>query len=254
MPAIRLVTLFVAALIALGCQEGQSRLEPVPTWEDLGACMATEQTENAANADFANGLTVPEVGDSFNTTCGTVLPPLFQQVGDRFQALQRGIPGGGTSVTVRLPLIALYNTSDRFQGSPGANRWLYSQGDITSAGALLFSFPSNLPKNFGKIDSVVATLKGDSHSALPATKPTLTLYRNGRTVGGTGDVTATSVGTQTDAAATFGAYDLVHTITIAALNHTILTDSDYFVKFTGEASTNAQLGLILYSIDIVLTP
>jgi hypothetical protein len=255
MPGIRALTLFVSALIALGCQQGQSKLESYPrTWESEGYCVAAEQTEDAANADFANGLIAPETGDGFNATCNATLPALFQQVGDREQALARVTPGAGTSVTVRVPLVALYNTSDRFTGSPGQNRWLYSQGDIASAGALLFSFPSNLPKSHGKIASVTAVLKGDSHSALPATKPTLTLYRNGRAAGGTGDVTATSVGTQTDAAASAGAYDVVHTITIAALNHTLVADNDYFIKFTGEASTNAQLGLILYAIDIEMTP
>lgn len=254
MPVIRLFALLATALIALGCQDGQSKLEHSRSWEDEGFCVATEQTENAANADFENGLTVAEVGDSFNATCGTVLPALFQQVGDRFQALQRAVPGAGTSVTVRVPLIALYNTSDRFTGSPGQNRWLYSQGDITSAGALLFAVPSSLPVGFGKIDSVVARVMGTGHSALPATKPTLTLYRNGRAAGGTGDVTATSVGTQADTAASAGAYDVIHTITISGLAHSVLADNDYFIKFTGEASTNASPGLALYSIDLVVTP
>src|SRR5688500_7729691 len=141
MPRV-LAWLFLAlTIVVAGCQGRSATEQPPTTWEDLGACMATEQTENAANADFANGLTVPETSDSFNDTCNTVLPALFQQSGDRFQAIARNVPGAPAALTLEVPMAAAQAISGWAMQS--GMRWQQTSvgSSPTVAATLIMSIP-----------------------------------------------------------------------------------------------------------------
>jgi hypothetical protein len=218
--------------------------------------MATEQTEDATNADFANGLTVPEVGDSFNTTCGTVLPPLFQQVGDRFQALQRVTPGAGPSVSIKVPLDApTFNSLTRFAQtnngvSPYVNYW--QQSSVVSTGQLNFDLAGVIPQA-GTIQSIKATLRAASHVGLPATMPKLTLWSFARNVGSTWPPAGTSIATVTDSAS-LANYQLVHEISVGSIAHAIDPANEYILVFAGEYNTNAVVGTALIALDVEIVP
>lgn len=90
---------------------------------------------------------------------------------------------------------------------------------------------------------------GGSHSALPATLPTATLYRRSQTVG-----TASTVGAAvTDNPGTFGNYDTRHALaatynlhdgsgdewTWTGINELVDSNAHYWVVITGEANANS---------------
>jgi hypothetical protein len=148
---------------------------------------------------------------------------------------------------VAVPLLPTQNSSSRFS-LVHANTSIayYSQTDTTSAGRLGFPGPS-LPIG-RRITQVVAWCMNASSSALPATMPTLTLYRS--------DIAAftdSTIGTLTDPTATLAAYKLIHTITLN-VNELIQEAHQYAIAFTGEASTNAVPGLALWALRVRCSP
>lgn len=202
--------------------------------------MSHALTEVAADADFGTGPGVPDPGDDFTDSCALVLQTI-QELADRTQALRKmlGMSAGG-EVEIAVPLSASFNLSSRWTLSGGSTQLYYLQTNVTDAGALWF--PLALPVG-AKLISVTTRLAGGApftspytHSGLPATKPTVTVIRQT-------DGTGTTVATATDGAANVGAYDAFHGITVTA-NHTVVSAAHYFVKVTGEASTNSNASVL----------
>lgn len=212
--------------------------------------MATEQTENAANADFANGLTVPETGDDYDAVCNATLPQLFQQVGDRFQALRNAQPGLAATATIWVPMAATVNVNSRFTAIANFNGTLgYSQTSVTDGGSLVFPVAGILPR-VGQITSIRAYWSGNGvHSGEPATKPDLTLFRAASTF-----AAETNVASVTDPYGSDGVYDAVHQIAATGLSHVIDPAYTYHVRFRGETGANSATGSILYGIQITVAP
>lgn len=222
--------------------------------------MATEQTENATNADFANGLTVPEVGDSYNAVCGTTLPAALQQIGDRFQALARVTPGTQDDVTIELPVSSgapisnwTFGNNGNVSGSSGGFSW--AQDNVSSARIILFSIPVP-PK--ATIKAFAARLRGNVglgtlHAGLPGTMPVLSLVRSPSDGGAF--VTVDSV---TDTSASAAVYDAAHTVskTIAS-PHAVQASQAYYVRLAGEAGTNSaanHLGVFGLTVTFGVDP
>jgi hypothetical protein len=207
--------------------------------------MAIEQTENAANANFEDGLTVPETGDSFNNTCNAVLPALFQQEGDRFQAIARNVPGTKDGVVFEIPMSTAveiagatvwnFGNNGNVSGSSGGYSW--AQTSVAGAAAIMFSVPVP-PK--ATIKAFAVRLRGNVgsgtlHAGLPATMPVLSLVRS--PADGSAFVT---VDTVTDTSATAAIYDAAHTLskTIAS-PHAVVASQAYYIRFTGETGANS---------------
>jgi hypothetical protein len=210
--------------------------------------MAIEQTENAANANFEDGLTVPETGDSFNNTCNAILPALLQQAGDRFQAVARNLPGTKDGVVVEVPMSSGIGLTDHWtfgnngnvSGSSGGFSW--TQNNVASPRVILFSIPVP-PK--ATIKAFAARLRGNVgigtlHAGLPGTMPVLSLVRSPSDGGAF--VTVDSV---TDASASAAIYDAAHTLsrTIAS-PHAILASEAYYLRFAGEGGANAVVNYL----------
>jgi hypothetical protein len=137
----------------------------------------------------------------------------------------------------------------RFSWS-GSAQW---QGDVTTAGRMDVYLP--LPKGAVTITGVVVAVDGNgagaSHSALPATMPTVELIR--QPLGGGAPVSVS--GPQVDTSGTFGAYDTAHVISIGAIGHTIVADNAYYLKITGEAGANSVAGaLAVYGGYVTVAP
>jgi hypothetical protein len=115
-----------------------------------------------------------------------------------------------------------------------------------------FAFSLMLPP-LGKLSEVRAIVSGAAgHAALAAVMPQLSVRRAVCTLAAA-DITADSLGSQTDSSATFADYELNHEIAVTGLNHTISTASSYFVRITGETGANSVSGLKLGKIYCVLT-
>jgi hypothetical protein len=242
MPVVRLFAILVTVLIALGCQDGQSKLEPFRSWEDEGFCVATEQTENAANADFETGLTVPETSDSFNNTCNATLPALFQQQGDRIQAIARNLPGTKDGIVLEVPMAGFpltahwtFGNNGNVSGSSGGFSW--AQTNVASPRVILFPVP--IPPK-ATIKAFSARLRGNVgagtlHAGLPGTMPVLSLVRSPSD--GSAFVTVDSV---TDTSASAAVYDAAHTLskTIAS-PHAVQATQAYYLRLAGEGGANA---------------
>lgn len=128
--------------------------------------------------------------------------------------------------------------------SAGALRFAWNgvgqnQIDVTSAGRLDFDLP--LPKGATTIQGIVLILQGGAggaHTALPATLPTLELYRFPEAGGAPVSVS----GPHADLSATFAAYDAAHVISASALAHAIVAQNRYIMKVTGETGAGSGAG------------
>jgi hypothetical protein len=156
------------------------------------------------------------------------------------------IPGRSSSYRLEVPL--------RPSGEIPAD-WTWSDSGWWAHDATTnnnFAFSLMLPP-LGKLSEVRAIVSGAAgHGALPATMPALSVRRAICTLAAA-DITADSLGSQTDSSATFADYELNHEIAVTGLNHTISTVSSYFVRITGEAGANSVSGLKLGKIYCVLT-
>jgi hypothetical protein len=172
-----------------------------------------------------------------------------QALANRTAWLREGMPGKAVAVESDVPIAAPVATTN-FISVNSASHFYYQQDSVSGAGNLYF-LVSNLPK-FGKIDVVKVFCAGSGHSSLPATKPMWELYRTPRAVGSAYPQSATQVSTATDTSGNVATYDASHDIQATGINHTILTDNDYLLKFFGETGANSQIGLNVFAVVIGL--
>ncbi len=106
-----------------------------------------------------------------------------------------------------------------------------------------------------KITTVDAYFQSGGATALPTTQPTYTFTKQAFTLGSdpwTDTSSDTLLGTGTGAAASFGAYAVVHKISITGLSHTVLEDAAYHIRFTGDTNdANTGTG-VLWGINITV--
>ncbi len=211
--------------------------------------MSTVITETAANADFATGLTIPDSGED-PSVWSLILEQQIQKIGDRTQAL-RILAGANTSGQIErsLPLTIGWQESgsEQFALTLSSNHLYWVNDDIT--GSIGLHFPIDVPVGI-KLVSIKARLDGGaftgtSHASNPNTMPALTLLRQT-------DGVDTSVGTQSDTSVNAAAYDVAHDVTLT-VNHTILTNTHYFLKLTGESGgTAANNKLTVLGLSMLL--
>lgn len=201
-------------------------------------------TEDATNANHSVGLTEPDNGET--GTWWGVKEASLQQVADRTQALFQGsLSGDGANTkTLSVRLDATFNSDDRFVAVDSSAHQYYQQTDITSAGKLVFPMDP-LPPG-ATIVSVTMRLAGSTHGALPATMPTISVIE-------VEDQTDTQLATATDASANVAAYDEFHSVEVA-VGVEIAPMKYYYIRVTGEASTNAATGLDLVGVFVELGP
>ncbi len=139
--------------------------------------------------------------------------------------------------------LGLPASNEDFGGSPvwspdmSLGGWV--QVLVGSAGAVLWSVPTPIK---GRITEVWAEIAGAGGpggvghvpGGLPATLPTLTLYRVAPSEGA-----MATVGTATDAPASAAAYDAVHTFGKTAMTEDIGSTRSYLVKLEGETGAGA---------------
>lgn len=191
-------------------------------------------------------LTAPAGADVRNSA--SVLAAL-QKVANRFGRIAQRVAGLSGSVNVEVPLTPVLNANSRFSPPTSGSLW-WQQTSIADAGELLFPI---FQPNAGQITQVVAKLEGGSgHSALPATKPTLEIRQVGITA--SSYVSVSAGGPTVDGSASVGAYEDAHSITISTVVGADLgIDETHYISFKGEAGAEAQTGLRLVRIYVVVT-
>lgn len=188
--------------------------------------MSQALTETASGADFSTGITVPSPGDDFVPSCGLVVSSI-QELADRTQFLKSFV------TRIRIPTVT--NFSSGFTAD--YNTFFWQQTNVATAGVLSFNL-GNLPAG-RKLVSVVANCRNDFSSAMPATKPKLSLNRYSYSI-----TNLSGIGSATDSTTLVANYKKDHEITVA-LNHTITDDFEYLLSFTGETGANSATGLLL---------
>ena len=95
------------------------------------------------------------------------------------------------------------------------------------------------------ITTLTVQLKGASgHTGLPSTMPSIQLIQQSATA-----YTLTPTNTATDTSASVPAYESVHSITLSGLNVQPVNYA-WSVLINGEASTDAEVGLEVYSLSV----
>lgn len=220
--------------------------------------MASPLTENAANANFAVGLSAPDVGVDFTQECNTFRTATLQQLADRSQAVAKlgGVVMAGGVVTSKIlvPIaVALRNTGPNFTYvfSSGAHYW--QQSSVSGAGAIDFEVPQ-LPIG-SRITGAYCWWANNNNTTLPiTTMPALALKKNIYSTGAGSDPGGydSTVATQADTTAVVATYKLMHKIAITGLTEVVAEDVVYRVGFTGEDGTNATTGGNLAAIYVTL--
>jgi hypothetical protein len=120
-----------------------------------------------------------------------------------------------------------------------------------NGGAYGLYIPVRVPAK-GTFSSVAVLVTGAAtHAGVPATKPTLSLWKSSTVRSAKTQIGATI----TDPSASVGAYDADHWITLSGLSEVVAADTTYFLKVTNEASTNAAAqGLRIGMCKAVFTP
>lgn len=132
-----------------------------------------------------------------------------------------------------------------------SNRIYWEQNSVGSAGNLSFQL-SGLPIG-RQIASVTAYYQNAGNTTLPVTTmPAVALYKRTVAVGNDywGGGGATLVGSQSDPTSVVATYKLSHKIELTGLTETILEDTEYFVKLTGENGTNAVAGGVFFALRV----
>lgn len=148
------------------------------------------------------------------------------------------------------PLVLI--TSDTATRCHGV-QWTFKAGEFTEDSSDAYiatvnntteNVRASIPvPNGAVLNSVSVTIRGSTFfSALPGTMPVLTVYKINHATGVT-----TTLGTQTDTSATFGAYQTAHQITAAGLAATIARNVEsVWVKVSTESGPNSSSGSLIY--------
>ena len=125
---------------------------------------------------------------------------------------------------------------------------------ITSAFKLYIPLYGLVPGT--AITFVNAKLKGNllgSHSALPATKPTLSLLEANSGSAST-NANFTALALAVDASGSVGAYDAAHNLSLGG-SFNVQAGRSYYLMITGEAGANAQGdALSILGVNVLIAP
>lgn len=153
--------------------------------------------------------------------------------------LSERIPG--LSASTKKTFVGLSGIGHQFSFFEQGGIAILGQGDVSGDEVWHVEIPVPIGGFLRNVTVWGLPLTGITHSALPVTKPTITVYTVESQVPG---LTGTSLGSATDPSASTGAYDVLHSISLdlsRAMTQTLSTGAllGYRLKITGEASTNA---------------
>ncbi len=175
----------------------------------------------------------------------------FQGLANRTTNVRKGVQGVASSLTARIPLVPVFNSSSIFvfNTASSGSGWIQSS---LAASDFRFMLPHHI---VGKLDQVIAHVSGGTpgqHAGLPTGKPNVSLFSVDLT---TVTGTTTNIGSANDASATLAAYEAAHTIAITGIAQTLSATSEYFIKFSGESGTNSLANAVrLLCLEVVYTP
>lgn len=211
------------------------------------------------SADFLNNYVKPLMAYAIDGRGGTYTPTATIQIG--------GVAGGikltettGTASRVQLTSRNITRVMDgKGYEVPSGSGWAYDSVAPT-AGAFKYIntssgveclLPVAVPDGAAIREVKVYYQGAGGHAAFPGGAPTMPivnlLHYDITTA------TLTSLGTQSDTAATAGAYESAtpHAITLTGLNHTVRRDvRRYFVEFTAEGGGNFQSGGVIHGMTV----
>lgn len=196
---------------------------------------------------FTSPITVPADGDA--EAAASVITA-FQALANRTANVRSGVQGIASAITARVPLSPVYNLVSIFVAQAGAtNVWLQT---TTGSSEIRFMIPHTVTGKINSISVRCAGGTGAQHAALPATMPLLRLLSIDLTTAGG---TQTVVSSVTDPSASVGAYETVHTLTLAAIAQTISANQEYVISLAGETGANSVANAFRFSaIEVGFTP
>jgi hypothetical protein len=200
---------------------------------------------------FTATLQVPNDGEAVNQD--SLLSTFAQGLANRTAYMRKGIPGIATSYRLDIPLAAIRNLSSRFESNNGDIGLI--QSSVADPGGL--TFPIYLPIH-GQMTAVHAIVCGasasGSHASLPATLPSLALYRQTRNAGGARAAAIYMTGVS-DPSANAAAYNLNHLISITSLAEVLNPDMGYSVSITGETGAGSEANkFVVRGLYVIITP
>jgi hypothetical protein len=175
---------------------------------------------------------VPEGGDPRTAASVEVG---FQGCADSLEFLKNHVPGAALD-PIAADLTFMANAGSRFDYA----ETFIVQTSVADAGQLILEV--KIPKGAVKIQSYIMEIHGhqgggSAHSAMPATKPKITLLR--QPIAG-GPAVIVGAGPITDLTSSHTVYDTRHDVGEAGVNHTIVANSRYFLSIEGETGANSQ--------------
>jgi len=213
-------------------------------------------TTNITEVDtYPATLANPNTGEL--ASAPALLSAFLQGSANRQRFVANRLPGVSASIELEVSLTPFFNGGAYLVGTN--YDWL--QSNVASPGALLFPLPQlpRLTTNPIKISAMRArVLSVTGHSALPANKPSLSLYKKALTTGGTVDPTPSLVATQQNTYGSLSVYEQIHditTISAGAFPMSLSPGETGFLQFIGESGANSAVNkLYLLGLYVTVTP
>jgi len=182
-----------------------------------------------------DAVNVP-LGSEPHTAASAEAP--WQDLTNRTAYLAAHAPGASDVADKYLPISgAMRSSSNHDKWSGDANGW--SQIDVSTAAAIVIDLDVPVGATLTAIKAYVIAF---GHGALPATMPTIQLVEYNVDAD-----TYTDLGSQVDTAASVGAYQAVHAITLA-LSDVVVAGKRYALIFTGETGANSVINTRLTGV------
>lgn len=208
--------------------------------------MPTNLIENSA---FDPNVAVPNPGEGITAADRKLTA---QALANRTRYLKdhawgtKDVSFRNVSLTTLLPNLFVATKQWFLVSSSGSKRGFWVQTDVTGAVSLMVDL--DLPHGV-TLTGILAVLEGDgggaTHSALPATLPTMILHIIDPN-------TAVPVTSETiiDPSANLGAYEAIHYLSLG-VTHVVDQTFRYCVQITGETGANSvALALALYGLQV----
>lgn len=198
--------------------------------------------------------TVQHIADG-DALDGTNHATEMQTVANRTRFLLNRVHGAQTDDPIRFPFIVMPLATGAgalgkwgFMASGSANA--ICQADVGAAYPIYLELTH--PKEVTLTELSVTVCGASGHGALPGTMPMLKLYRQDPGSSGA----PTLVDSQVDTAASTGAYEVPHSITLSGLSETLTHDggSKFYVELDGEGGANSAVGLQLLNLRGLISP